>query len=453
MNRDRFFGSVVKLNSGGLTFPHELGHNLGLSHGLGDSSGGPGLRDDDPLITFNPYGSTYPFVQDEFLAMGNHFLAFGTSTGGGNFGNYATIMAYTSIPNPNSTGGVSHYTRIPRYSSPNVIWKSKPTGDNHGRMLPPPQGHFNRPMYTDQVRVIRITGRVASYYRDDNGSGRLPANAAVPVIPPKGIPDAGGMTRRTDPNRSMAKAGGSGGGSADGGSRGGIGGSSRPPTPGVPPSNPGSGRANPVTGGGVIVLTPGANPGRTTGSRGGIGGSVGPSTKPGSTKPGGTKPGIPVGKPGQGKPAGSVPNDSPKRSQPMPLKAMADRSYGATINGHNRGASGGGDAAAKTDDGQKTFHGRSVWWHVAAPADGVYDLEADTHGSGIDTTLGVWLEDGGKMRSLGANDNDPRRPGPSSAVRVRRITLRKGQIIKLALNGVNGAQGQVRLNVRLKPKR
>jgi len=458
MNRDRFFGSVVMLNAGvaGYTFPHELGHNLGLSHGLGDQEPGRGpLRDDSQAIVFNPYGSLYPFVNDEFLAMGNHFMAFGTSTGGGTFGNYATIMAYTTIPNPNAGGTVTHYTRIPRYSSPNVIWKSKPTGDNHGRMLPPPQGHYNRPMYTDQVRVIRITGEVASYYRDDNGSGRLAASAAVPVIPPKGIPDAGGMTRRSDPNRSMAKGGGSGGGgSADGSSRGGIGGSSRPPSPGVPPSNPGSGRANPVTGGGVIVLNPGSNPGRSTGSGGGIGGSVGTGTKPSGTKPSGTKPGIPVGsRPGQGKPAGSVPNDSPKRSQSMPLKAMADMSYGSTINGHNRGAGVGGDAAAKTDDGQKAFHGRSVWWHVAAPANGVYDLEADTHGSGIDTTLGVWLEDDGKMSSLGVNDNDPRRPGPSSAVRIRRITLRKGQRILLALAGVNGAQGQVRLNIRLNPVR
>ena len=52
--------------------------------------------------------------------------------------------------------------------------------------------------------VFYVTGKEAAFYRDDNGSGRLPASAAVPVIPPKGIPDAGGMTRRSDPNRSMA---------------------------------------------------------------------------------------------------------------------------------------------------------------------------------------------------------------------------------------------------------
>ena len=85
------------------------------------------------------------------------------------------------------------------------------------------------------------------------------------------------------------------------------------------------------------------------------------------------------------------------------------------------------------------------------PADGVYDLEADTHGSGIDTTLGVWLD--GDPKPLATNDNDPRRSGATSAVRVRRITLQKGQKIVLALDGVNGLQGRLRLTVRLEPVR
>jgi hypothetical protein len=87
------------------------------------------------------------------------------------------------------------------------------------------------------------------------------------------------------------------------------------------------------------------------------------------------------------------------------------------------------------------------------PAAGVYDLQADTRGSGIDTTLGVWLEDNDKLESLGVNDNDPRRTGPASAVRRRGVTLRKGQKVLFGLDGVNGAQGRVRLNVRLKPVR
>jgi hypothetical protein len=132
----------------------------------------------------------------------------------------------------------------------------------------------------------------------------------------------------------------------------------------------------------------------------------------------------------------------------MVFRKLADRSYRATINGHNLGATGNGDAAVRTDDARPVFHGRSVWWHVEVPASGKFELEVDTRGSAIDTTLGVWLDKG--LKPLGTNDNDPRRPGPASTVR-RSLTLRKGQRIVLAVDGVNGAQGGVRLNVRLKP--
>ena len=81
---------------------------------------------------------------------------------------------------------------------------------------------------------------------------------------------------------------------------------------------------------------------------------------------------------------------------------------------------------------------------------GIYELQVDTRGSAIDTTLAVWLP--GANAPL-ANDNDPRRPGPSSAVRVRRIMLRKGQKILMAVDGVNKSQGQVRLNLSLRQLR
>jgi hypothetical protein len=130
----------------------------------------------------------------------------------------------------------------------------------------------------------------------------------------------------------------------------------------------------------------------------------------------------------------------------MNLRVLPDRSYFATVAGHNRGATGREDAALRTDDARPAFHGRSVWWHVTVPATGEFELLSDTHGSAIDTTLSVWLPDA--ARPL-ANDNDPRRPGPASAVR-QRINLRKGQKIILAIDGVDGAQGLVKLNVRLK---
>ena len=134
----------------------------------------------------------------------------------------------------------------------------------------------------------------------------------------------------------------------------------------------------------------------------------------------------------------------------MALRLLVNRSYHGTVSGHNLGATGGEDASLRTDDARPAFHGQSVWWHAVVVADGIYELQVDTRGSAIDTTLAVWLP--GADTPL-ANDNDPRRPGPSSAVRVRRVMLRKGQKILMAVDGVNKSQGQVRLNLSLRQLR
>jgi len=101
----------------------------------------------------------------------------------------------------------------------------------------------------------------------------------------------------------------------------------------------------------------------------------------------------------------------------------------------------------RTNDNRQAFHGRSVWWHVVVPVDGVYDVIAGTLGSNIDTTLGVLLP-GQAVPHV--NDNDPRAPGPASRVTMSAVALKAGQRILFVIDGVNGAEGSIKLNVRLK---
>jgi len=472
INRDRYFGMVVKLTAGiaNYTFPHEMGHLLGCSHAIGDpgprvTPNNPGglLREYDPELVFNPFGSyqeNYPqiggalgvpgAIHDEFLSAGNRFTAFGpNSQGVTSFHNYATIMAYTWVTQTKSqTGQAGAFMRIPRFASPRIYWGNKKTGDNHGRMLPPPHGKFIRPMYTDQVRTQVETGRVAGFFRDRTGSGRNPSRWSVPTRQPRGTPDMGSVSQRNSRanSRSAKAADPKGGGGSSGSSGGGA--SKRTVEPEVPMPDTDVGRAATASSDGLSRSSTGprANP---TAPGKSVPTSQDPPVKTGA---GGTGAGSSVKAAGGKSDSGStVPNDSRSRSQLLPLRLLAGRKYGATTSGHNRGATGGEDASVPVGDGRPIFHGRSVWWHIKVPADGVYNLVADTHGSGIDTTLGVWLDDAPKP--LAVNDNDPRRSGAASAVRLHRVALRRGQKIVLALDGVNGSQGRLRLTVRLEPAR
>jgi hypothetical protein len=453
MNRDRTFGMVCRYTKAmaGYTFAHEVGHLLGCHHALGDSAKKSStLRAEYAEVTFSPYGreetGTYTgftlgtgnSVRDEFLAMGNHFLAAGNGTA---MGRYATIMA-TAVP------GV--ITRIPRFANPGVHWRGRSTGDNHGRYLPPPLDR-RRPMYYDQVRAIKLIGPIVARYRDQTGTFRHdeklrggwnstdPAGGDMAAADspgfPTGVPDSVVVPgTRTQPARG-GLADSSGGGAA----------SRRTGSGARPASSVAGGTSRPRKG--ISASTrPSANP---PGTLNPVTSTTPPVTvvKPNPGGVGARPPGPPNG---GGNPGAPVRNDTRRRSQPMVVRVLADRSYLATVNGHNLGATGSGDAAMRTDDARPVFHGRSVWWHLVVPADGDYELQADTRGSAIDTTLAVWLP--GAARPL-ANDNDPRRPDPASAVRVRRRTLGRGQKIELVVDGVDGAQGQVQLNVRLKPIR
>jgi hypothetical protein len=132
----------------------------------------------------------------------------------------------------------------------------------------------------------------------------------------------------------------------------------------------------------------------------------------------------------------------------MQLRALPGGRWQAVGVGHNVGATAGqGETAGlRTADGRRAWHGRSVWWVLEAPGAGIYEVDASTVGSAIDTTLSV-IRPGGDTSS---NDNDRRQPTPASRVFLRRVSLKKGDKVYFSVDGVSGAQGQIKLTVKLR---
>jgi len=150
--------------------------------------------------------------------------------------------------------------------------------------------------------------------------------------------------------------------------------------------------------------------------------------------------------------SGGVPNDNGQGAIVLVPRLQVDGGYLATENGHNIGATGGAgeNAGRRTNDRRQAFYGKSVWWVMLVPKDGTYDIIADTAGSNIDTTLSVYPP--GRPGPI-SNDNNPDRPGPTSKVAVRRVAMKAGDKIRVAVDGVNGAEGRIRIGVRLKPSK
>ncbi|MSU41698.1 MAG: LamG domain-containing protein, partial [Pedosphaera sp.] len=447
MNRDVFYAGVVQLSqaTSQYTFCHELGHLLSASHGMGDDLG---VDTKDASHTFSPFGAHYNYVRDDFLSMGNHFSAFGSMPGNGTgnaFGKYCTIMAYTQ-------NGV--YQRIPRYSSPTITWRGVKTGTNHDRFLPPPFGNFNQPLYMDNVYAMSVIGKVVTHYRDVEGSGRIAAPSLATQIfrPPQGIPNIEPTATTSGTGNATQMAGGNPGstGSNDG---------PKTSTPAVKKpatglgagtsgttSNPGTSTQQPTT-----PTTPTPPTGRQPG--GGLGGVTGTTTTnkpPGSgTTIGTTNPPTTPTNPAPPANGVGVPNDQFENGIVLQPKPQADGSLLATDSGHNIGATVGPNESTdlRTDDGRRVFYGRTVWWVMQAARDGVYDLDASTAGSNIDTTLSVFLPGSSVPQ---ANDNGAGL-APASRVMLPRVALKAGDKVYFAIDGVNGAEGRLRLTVRLKP--
>jgi len=146
-----------------------------------------------------------------------------------------------------------------------------------------------------------------------------------------------------------------------------------------------------------------------------------------------------------------LPNDNPGGAIVLAPKRQIDGGYQATASGTNRGATGSSNEnSARTDDNRRAFHGKSVWWVLQAPAAGTYEIIADTAGSNIDTTLSVYLPGNTTPRS---NVNAPNSPAPFSRVQIPPVAIKAGDSIRIAVDGVNGAEGLIKLRIRLKPIR
>lgn len=86
----------------------------------------------------------------------------------------------------------------------------------------------------------------------------------------------------------------------------------------------------------------------------------------------------------------------------------------------------------------------SVWWKWTAPASG--QLALDTHGSGFDTLLGVYVGSGvNALTAIASNDNDGSAGNVSSLV----FQAQAGVAYEVAVAGFNGAAGDIALNWNL----
>ena len=85
--------------------------------------------------------------------------------------------------------------------------------------------------------------------------------------------------------------------------------------------------------------------------------------------------------------------------------------------------------------------GRSVWWSWTAPTNGM--VVVTTVGSSFDTTLGVYLGNTVSTLTLVAGNDD----GVGSASRVV-FPARQGFDYKIAVDGYNGAQGNITLTLQ-----
>jgi len=85
--------------------------------------------------------------------------------------------------------------------------------------------------------------------------------------------------------------------------------------------------------------------------------------------------------------------------------------------------------------------GRSVWWYWTAPVGGVATI--DTHGSSFDTLLAVYTGSSiAGLSAVAASDDD----GTSGGTGSVSFTAQAGTTYRIAVDGKNGAYGQIVLN-------
>ena len=119
-----------------------------------------------------------------------------------------------------------------------------------------------------------------------------------------------------------------------------------------------------------------------------------------------------------------------------------------TLSGSSTSA-GGTNSNATKETGEPNHGGnvggKSVWWNWTAPSSG--DVVIDTNGSNFDTLLGVYTGNAVDSLMLIAGDNDG---GPNLTSRVA-FSATAGVIYQIAVDGTNGASGNIQLNLVLTP--
>lgn len=111
---------------------------------------------------------------------------------------------------------------------------------------------------------------------------------------------------------------------------------------------------------------------------------------------------------------------------------------GATVNASNVGATKElGEPNPAGSSG-----GKSVWWTWMAPASGQYVIS--TLGSNFDTVLGVYTGNSVSSLSVVASNDDDPNGGVTSSVK---FTATAGTAYQIAVDGVNGASGNIVLTV------
>ena len=115
-----------------------------------------------------------------------------------------------------------------------------------------------------------------------------------------------------------------------------------------------------------------------------------------------------------------------------------------TLSGSSTSA-GGTNSNATKETGEPNHGGnvggKSVWWNWTAPSSG--DVVIDTNGSNFDTLLGVYTGNAVDSLMLIAGDNDG---GPNLTSRVA-FSATAGVIYQIAVDGTNGASGNIQLNL------
>ncbi|MDE0178161.1 MAG: hypothetical protein OXP36_06150 [Gammaproteobacteria bacterium] len=163
--------SLVSSESGGETFAHELGHNMGLLH---DRYAEYTISAAKPL-----HHPAYGYVNQR---------AFGT---GPESSRWLTVMAYQ-----NHCGDVGFFCqKLLRFSNPRQTHNGDPTGIPYGT----PLSGFSGP--ADAAVVLNNTGPAVSLWRDRRSSANRPP-AAVGTLPDRRLSDVGG-TLRVDASRAF----------------------------------------------------------------------------------------------------------------------------------------------------------------------------------------------------------------------------------------------------------